>query len=386
MTLLTLNAGSSSLRFTLFDVKFKPLFRGHIDGIGTRSPRYRIYGDAGETQKKAKVKTVKEAVEFALNEIESKKDLGGLSKIKCVAHRVVHGGDRFTKATVINALNLRQLKKLSPLAPLHNPANIEGIVQARKKLPKAKHVAIFDTAFHSTLPEKAYLYALPLSLSKKHKIRRYGFHGSNHHYVYNEACKLLKKRSAKVITCHMGNGVSLAAIKNGQCLDTSMGFTPLEGPPMGTRSGSLDPAIPLFLQKKGLSRERVEEILQHESGLKGLSEMSSDVRDLWAKPKSKGTQRAFGVYAYQIAKTMASYMAALESIPDAIVFTGGAGEHAYYLRESICKSLAAWKIKLDNKANKTDELVITTQKSPVQVLVIPGNEALQMANEASALL
>jgi acetate kinase len=380
MTTLTINAGSSSLRFTLFDAKLKVLYRGHIDAIGQSHCHFRRYFKDG-TEKKLNLTAAnhKEAIAFALTRLVTDKAVDSLRNIEKVAHRVVHGGEAFKAPTKLNLLTLRKLKKLNSLAPLHNPANLAAIQACRSKLRRANHYAIFDTAFHSSLPEHAYLYGLPYELYKKHGIRRYGFHGTSHKYVSKEAARLLKKRNSKIITCHIGNGVSIAAIKNGICLDTSMGFTPLEGPMMGTRCGSIDPAIVTHLAKK-IGLEQTEQLLQNESGFKGLSGISSDIRKLWARPKAKGTKRTFAVFSYQMAKIINSYLVALQGSPDAIVFTAGIGEHAHYLRASICEHL---QIKLDPIANKADAIQIANKKSTIKVFVIPTQEDLQMAREIS---
>lgn len=340
MSTLVINAGSSSLRFALFDGE-KELNRGHID----------------------RIKSHEEAMRSVLKILKDQ-------KIDKVGHRVVHGGEKFTKPTKINFLNLRQLEKLSDLAPLHNPANIACIQAARKVLPRAAHYAVFDTAFHSTLPEKAFLYGLPYKLYKKEGIRRYGFHGTSHEYIAGEL-----KKYKKIISCHIGNGVSVTAIQNGKSVDTSMGFTPLEGPIMGTRSGTIDPAI-IFHLAKNRSLTEIEKILEHESGFKGLSEISSDIRDLWAKPKSAGTLRVFDVFSYQMAKIILGMYA--NGQPAAISFTAGIGENAFYLRSRICKYL---NIDLDEKANMANAHEISSKKSAIKVFVIKTNEELQIARK-----
>ncbi len=341
MSTLVINAGSSSLRFALFDGE-KELKRGHLD----------------------RIKSHEEGMKFVLEILKGK-------KIDKVGHRIVHGGEKFTKPTKINFINLRKLEKLNELAPLHNPANIACIKAARKILPKAAHYAVFDTAFHSTLPEKAFLYGLPYKLYKKEKIRRYGFHGTSHKYIASQL-----KKYKKIISCHIGNGVSVTAIENGKSVDTSMGFTPLEGPMMGTRSGTIDPAIIFYLAKKR-PLSKIENILEHESGFKGLSEISSDIRDLWARPNSAGTLRVFNLFSYQMAKTILGMYAAV-GLPNALVFTAGIGENAFYLRSRICKYL---NIELDEKANKANSREISSKKSRVKVFVIKTNEELQIARE-----
>lgn len=380
MFTLILNAGSSSLRFVLFDEKLKQLYRGHVDAIGQKHCHFRRYFPNGKEEKTAiQASNHEVAIAYALKRLKTDKAITDIQQIQKVGHRVVHGGESFKKPTPLTPLNLRKIQKLSHLAPLHNPANLTSIRASKKWLKKAKHYAIFDTAFHASLPEKAFLYGLPYALYQKQKIRRYGFHGSSHKYVANQAAKLLKKKSAKLITCHMGNGVSVAAIKNGLCLDTSMGFTPLEGPPMGTRSGSIDPAIIFHLMNQKMSADQVHHLLEKESGFKGLSGIGSDIRELWAKPKSKGTQRTFEVFSYQMAKLILGYTAALGSKADAIVFTAGIGEYAHYLRKQICDQIPG--VKLNAKANLANERLISTSKSTIKVFVIPTNEEWQMAKE-----
>lgn len=379
--ILTINAGSSSLRFSLFDAKLALLYKGHVDAIGGKHCKYRRYlPDGKEIRVVIHAPNHQAAIAFALHRLQEDGVIQDMNKIKRVGHRVVHGGEAFTKPTKLTAATIKKIQALSPLAPLHNPANLEGIAAAINLLSKAVHYAIFDTAFHATLPEKAYLYGLPYSLYRKEGIRRYGFHGTSHKYVASEATRLLKKKNLKVITCHMGNGISLAAIKNGLCLDTSMGFTPLEGPLMGTRSGSFDPAI-IFHLAKNRSLKQIEQLVQKESGFKGLSEVSSDVRDLRAKIDSPETQRTFGVLAYQMAKLILGYTAALGGKPDAIVFTAGIGEHAEYLRRTICNQLDVLGVKLSKTKNREHALVISSASSKVKILVIPTDEELQMARE-----
>ncbi len=383
--ILTINAGSSSLRFSLFDGNLNQIYKAHIDAIAQKNCIYKAYYDKGKEEVFAiKVKDHKKAILFALEELNTKKLIENKNAIQMVAHRVVHGGEKFKKPAKLNLSSIRSIKKLSALAPLHNPANLAGIKAAKKALPKSTHWAVFDTSFHSTLPEHAYLYGLPYSLYKKQGIRRYGFHGSSHKYVSQRATEILKQKKLKLITCHMGNGVSIAAVKNGICKDTSMGFTPLEGPMMGTRSGSFDPAIIFHLAEKK-SLESIERIVQKKSGFLGLSTLSSDVRELKKNMKSKNTTRCFSLFSYQVAKLILSYCAALNGAPDAIVFTAGIGENAYYLRESICKHLSVLNVRLSKAKNKANASVISSPASSVKVLVIPTNEELQMATEIKAL-
>lgn len=367
MFILVLNAGSSSLRFSLFDKKLNEVYKGHVDAIGLKTCNYPI-------------KNHEEAIAFALKKLQMDGAIQNLNDIKKVAHRVVHGGEKYIQSTAVNARVLNDLKKLSHLAPLHNPINLSTLEACQKKLPKAKHFAVFDTAFHHTLPERAFLYGLPYTLYKKAHLRRYGFHGTSHKYIAGKASKLLKKKNASLITCHIGNGVSLTAIKNGKALDTTMGYTPLEGPMMGTRSGTVDPGIVLELVKQN-GLKKTGDLLQKESGFKGLSGLGSDIRTLWAKPKDPGTLRTFDVFSYQMAKLILSLYAPLGTLPDAIIFTAGIGENAYYLRAQIMKYLEPFGITLDLKANKANGTLISNRSSKTKVFVIPTNEALEMAEE-----
>lgn len=373
MKLLVLNVGSSSLRFQLFQTKgWKVLFKGHIE-----------------------TKNHTEALKLAIHQLKSKGVLAHPNELLAIGHRVVHGGEKYQKPTLITPAILRDLEKLSDLAPLHNPPNLAGIRACQKLLPNIPNIAVFDTAFHSTLPEHAYLYGLPYKLYKKHGIRKYGFHGTSHAYVSEAAIAWLKKHRLprqNLITCHIGNGVSVTAVKNGKSIDTSMGFTPLEGAVMGTRAGSFDPAILLHLmvhEKK--SPAALDRLINHESGLLGLSEVSSDVRPLWAiaqNPKHrdhKKVQRAFKIFAYRLAMLIAGYTAALGGL-DALVFTAGIGENAWYLRRDICAQLAHLGIALDLPKNRTTvegkEGPINKKNSKAAVLVMATHEELRIAMES----
>ncbi|MBU0981630.1 acetate kinase [Patescibacteria group bacterium] len=379
MYTLVLNAGSSSLRYTLFNSTNKPIYKGHVDAIGLKNCHFRRYLDNGiEKTSKMFAKNHEEAISYALKRLISDKAIQDLKEIKKVGHRVVHGGEEFTKPTLLISSVIKKLKKLSELAPLHNPANVAAVLASRSLLPKAKHYAVFDTAFHSTLPQKAFLYGLPFRLYKKEHIRRYGFHGTSHNYVAKQAARLLKKPSAKLITCHLGNGVSLTAVKNGKSVDTSMGFTPLEGPIMGTRSGTIDPAIIFHLAKKR-PLEKIHHLLEKESGFLGMSEISSDIRKLRANPKAAGTTRTYDLLSYQLAKLICSYFAPLGGLPDAIVFTAGIGEHAFYIRKLVCEYLRPFGVNISEKANKDNSTEISTQSSKIRILIIKTDEELEIA-------
>lgn len=326
MKILILNAGSSSLKYELFesraDSRVKSIFSGIFDGRGKPIRDY----------KKAvlKVKTA----------IEAKFSKETRFRIAVIGHRVVHGGEIYKKPVVINKKVIKEIRKLSNLAPLHNPPNLACILACKKLFPNIRQIAVFDTSFHQTMPEKAFLYALPYKFYKKYKIRRYGFHGTSHQYVFEKACEISGRKIKKAITCHLGNGGSITAIKNGKVIDTSMGFTPLEGIPMGTRSGDIDPSIIFYLLEKGFSAKEINEILNKKSGLLGVSEISPDMRKIWKKYKEgdKKANRALEFFAYRVAKYISSYVAALGGL-DALIFTAGIGENAWYLRKMILSYL-----------------------------------------------
>lgn len=386
MLILVINAGSSSMKFQLMDSgkNFTTLVKGIVDRLGQKE---QIYSDNKGHKETTKIESYSEALDYILKHFIKHNVIKSFKDIKAVGHRVVHGGEAYKKPTVITPKVLKTITELSSLAPLHNPPNIEGIKACKKVLPTIPQIAVFDTSFHQTMPEKAFLYALPLELYKKHNIRRYGFHGTSHTYVLQQALKLLNKKNAKVITCHLGNGCSVTATLNGKSVDTSMGFTPLEGLMMGTRCGDIDPALPLALIKTlKTTPEKVDQLLNRESGLKGISGKYSDMRDIWATckkdPKSK---LAMEIYCYRIAKYIGSYAAALNGV-DAIAFTAGIGENAWYIRKMVCDYLTFLGLTLDKKKNLLNKPLITTPKSKVKVLVIPTNEEKEIAQETARLL
>ena len=317
-----------------------------------------------------------------------------LSEINAVGHRVVHGGEIFASSVLIDDEVIKVLEEYSYLAPLHNPPNLMGIKASMKLLPGVPNVAVFDTAFHQSMPKKAFLYALPYEYYEKYRIRRYGFHGTSHRYVSKRASEILGKpyEELKIITCHLGNGASIAAIKNGKSVDTSMGFTPLEGLVMGTRSGDIDPSIVVFLQEKeNLSAQEVYNILNKKSGVFGLSKgFSSDMRDI-EEAMLNGDEIArivIDVYEYRIAKYIGAYAAAMNGV-DAIVFTAGVGENSPIIREEICENYLGYLgIKIDKERNnfKGEERIISTQDSKVAVLVIPTNEELVIARDTKEIV
>lgn len=365
MKILVINSGSSSVRYTFFNKKNEVLKKGYIERIGLPL---------------AKCKNHKDAINHILKTLPEKPD--------AIGHRVVHGGSEYQQPVKIDSKVIRTIRKLSSIAPLHNPHNLEGILACKKALPKTPQVAVFDTAFHQTMPEKAYRYALPKKLTEKHSIRRYGFHGTSHKYVTNQTLKLLRTKKAKIITCHLGNGISITASQNGKSIDTTMGFTPLEGIMMGTRSGSIDPGIILHLQSKLKMRpEKISALLQKESGLLAHSNISSDMRKIYAKYKKghKAATATIEALSYQIAKQIGAYAAALNGL-NAITFTATMGTHAFYLRSLILKNLAHLGFKLDTRANTRNSEKIHAKGSKIKAFVIPTNEELQIAKEVREVI
>jgi acetate kinase len=337
--------------------------------------------------KKEAINLVMHTHKDAINEVRAK--LGNIidfAKIDVVVHRVVHGGEEFRSPLIVTKENLEKLQELNSLAPLHNPPNLLGIEVMMELVLGAKQIAIFDTAFHATLPQKAFLYGIPYEFYKKYHIRKFGFHGSSHAFVYSEAKKIASNHS-RVITAHLGNGSSLCAIKDGKSVDTTMGFTPLEGTLMGTRSGTIDPAIVTFLMaKESLSISEVEKVLNKKSGLLGLSEITSDMRILESQLETHaGAKRAIEVFCYHLVKFIGSYAAVLNGL-DVLVFTGGIGEKSPIVRRAVCKELAYLGVELDEEKNSKNEQEISAVNSKVKILVIKTNEELEMVREAKKLI
>lgn len=396
MKILVINAGSSSLKASLFEhdkKALKVIAKAMIDGLGQDKCRLTFKSDTKNIGLKSESKNHSQAVKEVLDTLTKTNTIKDLKEISTVGQRVVHGGEKYIKSVKIDTKVIKEIEKLSNLAPLHNPINLEAIKAVQKLLPKAKQVAVFDTAFHQTMPEKAYLYGLPQEMYKKHQIRRYGFHGSNHKYVIDRTIALLKNKKAKIISCHLGNGNSITASIAGESIDTSMGFTPLEGVMMGTRSGSIDPAITFHLQHNlKMKPSEVDHMLNKESGLLGFSGISSDMRDIYEKAEKgdKQAKLAIETLAYQIAKYCGAYAAAMNGV-DAITFTAGMGEKAWYLREKVIEQLAFLDFKLDKAANKKSnksegetEIEISPARSKKRIFVIQANEALQIAMETTS--
>ena len=388
--ILVLNSGSSSLKYQLFSVEgddYKVVAKGLAERIGIDGSKVSIkYADGTKKEVSTPLPTHSEALKEVFQLL-----LGGaihdLGEIAAVGHRIVHGGEVFKQSVLLNETAIKAIEDLSALAPLHNPAAVLGIRAVQELLPNVAQTAVFDTAFHQTMPKEAFLYGLPLEQYTKHQIRRYGMHGTSHRYIAQEAAKLLGENN-KLIVCHLGNGASLSAIKDGKCIDTSMGFTPLAGIVMGTRSGDIDPYIPLHIMKEqGLSVDEVNKLLNKQSGMLGLTGFSDmrDVEDAYLKG-DKNAVVGVQVYVYNIVKFIGSYIAALGGV-DAIVFTAGIGENSPVIRKLVLERLSYLGIKVDEEANNRRGGIeeITTKDSKVKAFVIPTNEELMIAKDTIML-
>ena len=395
MKILVINCGSSSLKYQLFDMADESVMaKGLCERIGIDGRL--VYQKAGCDKEitEAAMPTHKEAIQMVLDALVNDKTgaIKSLSEVNAVGHRIVHGGEKFASSVVITDEVLEAVAQCNDLAPLHNPANLIGINACKELMPGVPMVAVFDTAFHQTMPEKAYLYGLPYEYYENYKVRRYGFHGTSHSFVSKETARFLGMdlENSKIIVCHLGNGASISAVKDGKCVDTSMGLTPLEGLVMGTRSGDIDPAIMEYIAKKeDLDIAGVMNVLNKKSGLEGISGLSSDFRDLTAGAK-EGNKRAIAaieVFCYRVAKYVGSYVAAMNGV-DAIAFTAGIGENVGLVREKICSYLGYLGITLDAEANAKsgDNCVISAADSKVKVAVIPTNEELAICRETVALV
>lgn len=385
MKVLVINCGSSSIKYDVYDSSLgKFIAGGIVEKVGEQGSFIKHKVGEREIKNEVQVTDHEQGLKLVIKYLLDKDHgaIKNLSEIAAVGHRTVHGGT-IAKSTLIDENLVKKMEDLIELAPLHNPPNIMGIKVAQKLLPKVPHVAVFDTAFHQTMPEVAYTYAVPYEYYEKWGVRRYGFHGTSHNYVALEAAKMLKKplKSLKIITCHLGAGCSMTAVKAGKSIDTSMGFTPLEGLVMGTRSGDLDPALPFFLVEKGISMSDLYKILNEKSGLLGLSGVSKDMREILKNlSKNKRCVLALDVFCYRIKKYIGAYAAALGGL-DVLVFTAGIGENEPLPRAKICQGLEFLGIKLDNNKNKKNAINISAKNSKVKVLVIPTDEAKMIALE-----
>ena len=394
MKILVINAGSSSLKYQLIDMDNNEVMakglceRIGIDGILNHS----VNGE--KLQFNIDMPNHAKAISAVLEALLSKEHgvISNMNEISAVGHRVVHGGEKFSGSVVINADVKAALEECIDLAPLHNPANLTGIAACEEAMPGVPQVAVFDTAFHQTMPAESYLYALPYEYYEKYKIRRYGFHGTSHKYVAGRAAAMLGKdiKDLKIVTCHLGNGSSITAVDGGKSVDTTMGFTPLAGLLMGTRCGDIDPAVVTFLQEKeGLSASEIDAIMNKKSGILGLSGVSSDFRDVEASAKegNKVAEIGLNMFDYQVKKYIGSYAAAMGGV-DAIVFTAGVGENNKVMRANVAKGLAFMGVKIDDEKNaiRGEEIDISAEGASVRVLVIPTNEELAIAMETKALV
>ena len=391
MKILVLNCGSSSIKYKLFDMTTKEvLAQGGIEKIGLK-----LTLPNGE--KKILEKDIPEhtaGIEFILNTLVSPEygAIKSLDEINAVGHRMVHGGERFSESVLLNKEVLDAFIACNDLAPLHNPANLKGVNAVSAILPNVPQVGVFDTAFHQTMPDYAYMYAIPYELYEKYGVRRYGFHGTSHRYVSQRVCEFLgvDPKGKKIITCHIGNGGSISAIKDGKCIDTSMGLTPLEGLVMGTRSGDIDAgAVTFIMEKEGLNATGVSNLLNKKSGVLGVSGVSSDMRELEAavaagNPKAILAEK---MYFYRIKKYIGAYAAALGGV-DIILFTGGVGENQANCRSEVCEGLEFMGVKIDLEKNKVrgEEAIISADDSKVTVAVIPTDEELMIASDTLAIL
>ena len=395
MNVLVINCGSSSLKYQLIDSDTEAvLAKGLCERIGIDGRL--VYQKAGNDKEitEASMPTHKEAIQMVLEALTNEKTgaIKSLAEVNAIGHRIVHGGEKFASSAIITDEMIKAVEECNDLAPLHNPANLIGIRVCSELMPNVPQVGVFDTAFHQTMPAKAYLYGLPIEYYKNYKVRRYGFHGTSHSFVSKRAVEFLglDKDNSKVIVCHLGNGSSISAVQNGKCVDTTMGLTPLEGVVMGTRSGSIDPAIVEYIAKKeNLDLAGVMNVLNKKSGLQGMSGVSSDMRDLRAAAAegNEDAKNAIEVLCYGIAKYVGGYVAAMNGV-DAIVFTAGIGENVGMVREKVCSYLGFLGVTIDAKANEAmgEEVVISGADSKVKVAVIPTNEELAICRDTVALV
>ncbi|MCL2564750.1 MAG: acetate kinase [Defluviitaleaceae bacterium] len=394
MKILVMNCGSSSLKYQLIDMTDERVMaKGLCERIGIEGSKIKHEGaEKYETEKPMPTHT--EAIQLVIEALLDGKHgvIKSIDEVHAVGHRVVHGGEKFATSVIITDEVKAAVKECADLAPLHNPPNLIGIDVCEKLLPGKPQIGVFDTAFHQTMPEKAYLYALPYEYYEKYKVRRYGFHGTSHKYVSDRAASFLGKKieDLKIITCHMGNGASVAAIKGGKVVDTSMGLTPLEGLVMGTRSGDMDPAIMQFVMgKEGLSIKEMENVLNKNSGVLGISGVSSDFRDIEgaAAEGNKRAKAALDVYYYRVAKYVGAYAAAMNGV-DAVVFTAGLGENSAVARKEICSYLTYLGLEIDDEKNNVRGVEVNFAKdgSKVAALLIPTNEELVIARDTKDCL
>ena len=396
MKILVVNAGSSSLKYQLIDMTEKSvLAKGLCERIGIDGSNLQhtcVMKGLDKIKIEKPMKDHGDAIQMVIDALINDEygAISSMSEIGAVGHRVVHGAEEFTDSTIITEAVLKQIEKCTPLAPLHNPPNIIGIEACKKFMPDTPMVAVFDTAFHQTMPAEAFMYALPYEYYETDRIRKYGFHGTSHKYVSQEAIKVLGKpaEELKIVTCHLGNGSSISAVDGGKCVDTSMGFTPLDGVPMGTRTGSMDPAVMTYLMNKGMTAKEIDNLVNKESGVAGVSGVSSDFRDLDAAvlEGNKRAKLALDMFAYQVRKYIGSYAAAMGGI-DAVVFTAGVGENNAQMRKDIVAPLEFMGIKIDDAKNNTRGTIdVSADDATVKTLVIPTDEEMMIAIDTQRLV
>lgn len=396
MKILVINCGSSSLKYQLIDMETEELMaKGLVERIGIEGSRIK-HETIGKEKKtiETPMQDHKRALELVMESLTNEEygAIKSLDEIDAVGHRVVHGGEDFAQSVIIDEKVLKGIEDNVEIAPLHNPPNIMGIKACQRLLPNVKQVAVFDTAFHQTMPAESYIYALPYEYYEKYKIRRFGFHGTSHKYITNRAAEMLGKdvNEVNLITCHLGNGSSICAVKNGKSIDTSMGFTPLEGLAMGTRCGDLDPAIlPFLMEKENLSTDEINTLINKKSGVLGISGVSSDFRDIEAA-RDEGNKRAklaLDIFEKRVRGYIGSYMTELDHV-DAIVFTAGVGENSIEMRESIVNGLKSLGIKIDTERNNVrgEDKLISADDSSIKIFVIPTNEELMIARDTKTLV
>lgn len=397
MKILVLNCGSSSIKYQLFDINSgSVLAKGIVEKIGLKGSFLKNERQDGDKVKlEGEILDHQSGIEFLLGLLISEKRgvIKSLEEIDAVGHRLVHGGETFQGSCYLDDVTIKGVEDCSDLAPLHNPANLKGIYAMKNLLPHVPQVGVFDTSFHQTMPDYSFMYALPYSLYKKYGIRRYGFHGTSHSYVSKRACEILKLDydSVKIITCHLGNGASITAIKDGKSVDTSMGLTPVEGLIMGTRSGDVDAgALTLIMEKEEIDHSSLNTLLNKHSGVLGISGISSDMREVEAAA-AEGDERAIlslKMYDYRVKKYIGSYAAAMGGV-DILIFTGGIGENGSETRETICRDMEFMGLEFDKKVNegvRSKELIISKKGSRVTVMIIPTNEEFVIASETRDII
>ena len=395
MKILVLNSGSSSLKYQVIETETgEMLVKGNYERIGQPMAflTHKVHGEKHKFEHP--VKDHKDALEFVMSRLQSQRTgiLSSLEELGAIGHRIVHGGEKLKQSVLITDEVIEQIKEASELAPLHNKAAVLGIEACKEVLPGKPMVAVFDTGFHRTIPEERYMYPIPYRFYEKYHFRKYGFHGTSHQYVANRVAEIMQKdiKTLKIVNCHLGQGASICAIQNGESVETSMGLTPLGGIPMGTRSGDLDPSVVTFMMKKeNLTAEEVEDILNKESGVYGLSTLSVDFRDIEreALEGGKKSKRALDAFHYAVASYVAKCAVAMGGI-DILTFTAGVGEKSPYSRSEICKMLKIFGVEIDEQLNnvKGEEREISTPESQVKVFIIPTNEELMIARETHSVI